>query len=306
MISDFSNGPPCPICEYSRTGFLFSKSGYDIYCCTKCAFKFVHPSPSDPADVYSEEYFRGATHGFGYVDYEEDKVAMRHFFETVLDSIERYKSARPKFFSVNSGPANSMKLLDVGAATGFFVKIAEGRGWNSIGLEISAYAVSAAFRNGAPVIQGTLDSADFHYSSFDAITLLDVIEHVADPVGMVEKCVKLLRPGGILAINTPDSSSLWAKIFGRAWHAYCPPEHLSYFNPDNLSQLLKNHGLEVEGVSKLAKRFSPAYVFSMLFRWQKFRFWMWLSGRIKNTFLNRISLPVNIRDNFFIIARRGR
>ena len=144
----------------------------------------------------------------------------------------------------------------------------------------------------------------FPAGSFDVITLMDVLEHVSDPADMIQRCRALLKPGGILVVNTPDAASAWARAFGRRWHAYCPPEHLSYFNPNNASDLLQRSGFRTLAVHKFGKRFTPAYVCSMLGRWQGIRLWNVLGRWVGRTPLNRLALPVNIRDNFCIFGER--
>ena len=280
----------CPICA-TPSAFSFSKSGYAIFRCPGCDFRFVHPPPSDTSHLYGEDYFHGASRGFGYVNYEEDKVAMRSFFLVILDAIEYNLPSRGR-------------LLDVGAATGFFLKLAAERGWAVAGLEVSDYAVRIAERSGLPVAQGTLEAARFPDNFFDAVVLLDVIEHVAEPGRLVAQVSRLLRPGGVVAINTPDTASWWARVLAERWHAYCPPEHLSYFNRSNLSRLLEASGFTVVFTVTLPKRFTPAYVFSMLHRWQGLRVWRCLEQAFKASRLNRLSLPLNLRDNFFLIARK--
>lgn len=247
--------------------------------------------PDDTRSVYGDDYFTGACRGFGYVNYEADKVAMRGFFERALDAVERILPGRGA-------------LLDVGAATGFFLKLARERGWRTAGLEVSSYAAREARRSGHEVLEGTLESAPWKGPVFDAITLFDVIEHVPDPRRTLECAFAILRPGGVIAINTPDTGSAWARAFGRHWHAYCPPEHLSYFNRRNMQALLSLCGFEVVSVMKIGKRFTPAYIASMLWRWQRLRCWRWIGRALERTPLNRFELPVNIRDNMFLIARK--
>lgn len=283
--------PPCPLCEAPQAAFSFAKNGFSIFRCPRCDFRFVHPPPGDAGDLYGEDYFRGARRGFGYVDYDLDKVAMESFFASALDRLERFRPERGA-------------LLDVGAATGFFLKLAARRGWRGEGLEISPYAVRQAAQSGSTVRLGILTDRLFPESSFHAVTLFDVIEHVSDPAGMLAEVKRLLIPGGLVVINTPDTASWWARLFGRRWHAFCPPEHLSYLNRRNLSLLLSRHGFRVEHTAKIGKRFTPAYVFSMLRRWQGWTLWRSLEGRVRAGALNRIALPINIRDNFFLIARR--
>ncbi len=293
MESKDSNTPKieCLLCRAREARFSFSKHGYRLYRCSECDFLFVHPMPDDASLIYDASYFEGARHGFGYVNYEEDKIAMRSFFEKVLDAIEGIATGR-------------RTILDVGAATGFFLKIAEGRGWHISGLEVSPFAVAEARSSDLPVIEGTIESVSWEGPMFDVITMLDVIEHVCDPRLQLVRAWNLLNPGGIIGINTPDAGSMWAKVFRSRWHAISPPEHLVYFNRKNLEKLLQETGFEVLAAKKIGKSFTPAYIASMLFRWQGISIWRYLGDRIKDTKLNQLSLPVNIRDNVFMLARK--
>lgn len=281
----------CPLCA-SRTAAAFIKQGFPIRRCTACAFLFVHPQPADgTAELYNGGYFCGAGDGFGYMNYEDDKIAMRPFFERVLDVVESARPLRGAF-------------LDVGAATGFFLKLAVGRGWAAKGVEVSDYACRVAEAAGLTVHCGTLESASFPEASFDVITLLDVIEHVPSPKATIAECQQVLKPGGLIFLNTPDTASLWARLFGKRWHAYCPPEHLSCFNAANLSRLLEHSGFRVLRVGKISKHFTPAYTASMLHRWHGFSFWDRIAKYLERSRMNRIFLPVDIRDNFFVMAEK--
>jgi len=281
----------CPVCQASAV-FAFTKREWRIWRCPACDFRFVWPAPPSTEAIYDEDYFRGAAAGFGYADYDEDKIAMESFFASVLATIRSFRS-----------PPGA--LLDIGAATGFFLRMAQMEGWRGTGVEISSFACRRAHAAGLDVRCGTLETVSLPPGAFDAITLMDVLEHVSDPASMLARCRALLRPGGIIAINTPDASSAWARVFGTRWHAYCPPEHLSYFNATNAAALLRSTGFRPLAVRKFGKRFTPAYVFSMLARWQGIGFWDAASRWIGRTPLNRLALPVNIRDNFCIFAERS-
>lgn len=280
----------CPVCR-AGADFYFKKNDYALFKCPDCGFVFVCPLPDNTARIYSEDYFNGATQGFGYANYGDDKVAMLPFFVKALETVESFIPKKGA-------------LLDVGAATGFFMRLAKNRGWEATGLELSPYAARQACRIGLDVREGTLESSLLPAGHFDAVTMIDLIEHVAHPNEVLTAARRILRPGGILFINTPDTASLWAKIFGAGWHAYCPPEHLSYFNRGNMTRLLKEHSFEIVSSGKIAKRFTPAYVFSMLGRWQNSPLWVRVGKAVNGSLLNRIPLPVNIRDNFFVVARR--
>ncbi|MEK7578831.1 MAG: class I SAM-dependent methyltransferase [Patescibacteria group bacterium] len=281
----------CIACGERLFDFFANKNDFNLYRCKNCHLIFVWPLPKESANLYSSDYFSGAKHGFGYVNYEEDKSAMFKTFEVYLGKIEQFMPRKGK-------------LLDVGAATGFFVQLATARGWKASGIEISDYAAKVARQKGLDVMTGTLESVDFDTSSFSVVTLWDVIEHLPDPVSHLKLIYNILEVGGLVAINTPDSASFVARIFGKRWHLLVPPEHLFYFNYRSLSVLLRNSGFEVVHISKIGKKFTLQYIFKTLARWQNFFIWRQLAEFFAKTQLVRFSIPINLRDNFFIIAKK--
>jgi len=281
----------CPSCGNDKIKFFTRKNQHDIFCCKLCKLIFVWPLLQNTANIYSGDYFKGANNGFGYVNYNQDKLAMLPTFKRYLDKIEE---ALP----------NRGNLLDVGAATGCFVKMAEDGGWKAEGLEISQYAVDQARKQNSNVRQGILSTADYQPESFDLVTLWDVIEHLSDPRSTISMIYNILKRGGAIAINTPDTSSFFAKLTGKYWHLLVPPEHLICFNPFNLGDLLKRSGFEVLSTHKMGKKFTLQYVSQTLYRWQKLFVWKMLAEFFKNNKIGKLSVPVNLRDNFLIIARK--
>jgi SAM-dependent methyltransferase len=242
--------------------------------------------------VYGEDYFSGAKGRLGYADYDTDKEAMANIFE-------RYLS---KFEKILGGAGH---LLDVGAATGFFMHIAEKRGWKTNGVEISAFAAKLGKSRGLYIETGTIHETTFSPPSFDAITMWDVIEHIPNPIRDIKKIVTLLKPGGLLAVNTPDSGSLFARIMGRRWHLLVPPEHIYYFNRKSLQMLLEKNGFAVIETGCVGKRFTLKYIVHMLYRWQGLRIWaLAISYLGKHPKLAKLGISLNLRDNMFMLARK--
>lgn len=279
----------CALCGASAPALFMRKNTCTLYACSVCKFWFVYPVPA-VIDVYTKEYFTGAHGGFGYVDYDRDKKPMVSTSERYLQRIERYMPRHGR-------------LLDVGAATGFFLSIVKRFGFDPYGVEMSDYAAGEARAKGLLVITGTL--ADVPPAPlFDVITMIDVIEHVADPRAEVLRVHALLKSGGIFAIDTQDTGSLYARILRRQWHLIVPPEHLNYFNRKNLTLLLTQSGFEVLEIKTIGKRFSPPYIFSMLYSWQKLSFWKMLARICERGWLSRLHIPINLGDTMFIIARK--
>ena len=93
---------------------------------------------------------------------------------------------------------------------------------------------------------GLLEQVDFAGQQFDLIYCSEVIEHVADCQRFVEILASLMRPGALLYLTTPDMGHWRRPRDLDTWDAWCPPSHCLYFNPQNLAELLQQHGLRVE------------------------------------------------------------
>jgi 2-polyprenyl-3-methyl-5-hydroxy-6-metoxy-1,4-benzoquinol methylase len=282
--------PTCHICESQDVQFFCEKKGYRLYDCNKCRFTFVFPIPDDLAAIYAQNYFKNEGRSdAGYTDYDKDKEAMREVFELYLKKLAALTSGR--------------NIFDVGAATGYFLDIAKLRGWKTFGSEISDYAVNEGRRRGHEIIQGSIIGVQFK-EKMDAVTLWDVLEHVDDPRGYLRAVNQMLGEGGMLAINTVDRSSLWARTMGPRWHLIVPPEHLNYFSPQNLKTILEECGFEMLEVKKIGKNFSLSYIFKMLASWQGLSFWNWCARMTDNHFFRMFAIPINLRDNVFVLARK--
>jgi SAM-dependent methyltransferase len=283
----------CPLCSSTAVRFYMSKNGYSIYACDACALRFVFPLPG-AVTVYNQDYFTGAREGFGYTDYDADKIPMIPVFEEYVRRIMRLR------------PQGGL-LFDVGAATGFFMDIAKRFGFAVSGVEIAGFAAEVARNKGLDVTTGTLaDVGEQRASMYDVVTMLDVIEHVADPRAELLRVAGMLKSHGLVVINTPDAGSWYARIMGRGWHLIVPPEHLYYFDRSNMTTLLLECGFRVISVGTIGKTFTLSYICKTLYVWLKWPLWKWL-GNIcqENPFLKRITIPINLYDNFFLIAEKN-
>jgi 2-polyprenyl-3-methyl-5-hydroxy-6-metoxy-1,4-benzoquinol methylase len=140
------------------------------------------------------------------------------------------------------------RVLDVGAGYGFFLAALERAGYEAHGIEVSAHAVEQARgRTRAAVLQqGAEEPFPFPDDHFDAITLLDVIEHLQDYGSTLASCRRCLRPGGKLFAITLNAHSLARPLLGKRWAWYQDPTHVHMFTARRLRQGLEAAGLEVE------------------------------------------------------------
>lgn len=281
----------CPICGTEQTKLFLQKDGFNLHRCLLCGHLFVYPLVYDALSLYATDYFNGAKKGSGYVNYDKDKEPMRHVFAEYLNIIEKFLPQKGT-------------LLDIGAATGFFMKIANVCGWKTKGIEISAYASEIAKKSGLSVSCDTVENSNFSGQSFDAISMWDVLEHLPHPVNDIHICARILKPGGILAINTPDSGSLYAHVMGKQWHLLVPPEHINYFTKKSITLLLEESGFVIEKISKIGKSFTIEYIVHTIAAWKKSHSLQKIVEFLKrHPRIGNISIPINLHDNMFIIAR---
>jgi 2-polyprenyl-3-methyl-5-hydroxy-6-metoxy-1,4-benzoquinol methylase len=131
------------------------------------------------------------------------------------------------------------RVLDVGCGPGFCVEAAREAGWDAWGIDPSAYAVDLARRAlGDRVAKGVVEASGHPPASFDLVTAFDAFEHVYEPPRFLAAARELLRPSGILAITTPDVTSLLARVSGRRWVSFKVPEHVYYWSPRTIREAL--------------------------------------------------------------------
>lgn len=281
----------CISCDTKKTDFFLRKNGHDICRCLNCGLLFVWPRGFSTSQLYSKNYFKRIGNGFGFTDYDSEKLASLTTFESILDRLDQYYPRKGK-------------LLDVGAATGVFMKLAKDRSWDVEGLEVSEWAKEEAKKKGLSVVRGKLTNSIFKPESFDVVTMLDVIEHMSEPLDDLIAAHQVLKPGGLVLINTPDTESLAAKTSGKLWPIFVPPEHLFYFNKNNLANLLKKSGFEVLFSGKTKKSLSLSYLLS---------FFMTKNSGFSNRIITMIVnshvfksclLSLSIWNNLTIIAKK--
>ena len=144
------------------------------------------------------------------------------------------------------------RVLDVGAGVGDLVGYLEHRGFASSGIEPSEDAAAIAAERGRAVHSATLEAwvADpAHHGLYDALVLVNVLEHVPDPFALLSLGKQLLRPGGVLCVRVPNDFSALQRIAetrveARQWWVFAP-DHINYFDFSSLENILQGAGYRV-------------------------------------------------------------
>ena len=237
----------CPACGSGRSRPRFRVQGFEFRGCRRCGTWYVPdpPSPEELAALYRDrDYWSGpdqAEISPGYRDYLADRAHIEEKFAMCLAHLERLRPPG--------------RLLDLGAGPGFLVATARRRGWDAVGLEPNEWAATYAREKlGLDVRPGLFPAPGLEDASFDAVTLMDVIEHVADPGAMLDEAHRLTAPDGALAVLTPDAGALLSRALGRRWpEALRVPEHLVLLTRRGLATLLASHGYEAVGWHTVGK-----------------------------------------------------
>lgn len=222
----------CNLCGTQDSEQLYEKGGLPIGRCRQCGLVYANPRLTQ-AEIwrrYSPAYFwdeympaHHAPHG--------EFVAEIHRQRTLpmLSLLEPYRQRNT--------------LLEVGCAAGFFLKVAAEEKWQVTGIEIMEPAVAYATDTlGLDVRAGTLEEADLTAASFDAIVMIETVEHLLDPARTLREAHRLLRPGGALLVAVPNQDSIMRSLLGPSWSVLSPAEHLYYFTENTLKQMLLEVG----------------------------------------------------------------
>ena len=215
----------------------YSGEAIDIRRCAACGFS--QPSALPALDRYFDRIYdqRWAD---DWVEAEHTAAYKDDIFADVLAALESRVPA--------SSPARR-RLLDVGAHAGRLMSLARAAGWDVEGIELNPRtAARAAAATGAPVHHGNIFTVD-PQGPFDAITLIDVLEHIPDPRRALARAAAWLRPGGAIVIKVPNGAAQRLKeaVRGLVRPGYRPTladnlVHINHFTPASLRLALERSG----------------------------------------------------------------
>ncbi len=285
---------PCPICTYNVSEVLYeyrtADGSWPFYLCSSCGFAFIRPMPIDSLHERSMESIEDA---------ELFSPLFRKMHEKLILNREEHS-----LLSISGD--HKLKLLDIGCGSGWTTEY-----WCFKGFDVEAVEPSKA----------RCDFARSKYrfnihncfvedlkleNSYDVVVMRHILEHLEDPVRILNSVNYLLKKDGLVLIVVPNCDSIGVKLFGRHWE-WVLPWHCNFFTPASLIKLLTSCGFGVETEYKSP---SPLYYGESLGRLIR-------STSIEEFFnRNRIanlifSLPISLvglftgkGDNLTIIARK--
>lgn len=261
----------CPVCgngerEILHQGlrdqvFFCAPGEWTLYRCRGCGTAYLDPRPT--AETIYLAYRKYYTHQFAgdfrsltlsakvrrtlANGFRNWRYGTRDYPSSYLGILSAYLMPNARAI-VDAGirhlpkPLQGQQLLDIGCGNGEFLLRARSAGWRVSGLDFDHKAVEAAVSKGLDVKLCGSDILEESFSKFDVVTMAHVIEHVHNPLQMIEASYRLLKPGGFLWIETPNLNSQGHTKYGRNWRGLEPPRHLTIFTETSLAGALEKSG----------------------------------------------------------------
>ncbi len=237
----------CGICHARTIAPKHKHKQYVYYLCSSCKTLFLNPMPK-PKDMAF--YYRTQ---FSYDVGKIEETRTRSRARNIVRILRRMKP-------------NGKELLDIGSGYGYFLNEAQKQEYDVTGIEPSKalYTYSKRYLKAHMINTDFQSFLKINKNNYDIITLIHVIEHLPDPKQTLEQIIGLLKPGGILYIETPNLDSHLYETEQDHYTFLTPPDHLWIFSPSSIRELLKN--MKGVSVAKITTTTHPEHFMGILKR----------------------------------------
>src|SRR3989344_8860134 len=225
----------CPLCGSKKGNDFLAYKNYQLIDCLKCGL--VSPNVDFAKlgnhDVYDDEAYIKATYIeiMNTYNYRKKTLAPERFNYI----LEKTKIAK-----------NKIKLLDVGCGPGYLLSYLKDNGIKYKGLELADFLVKICKQKKLNVEKANLNN-ELH-SSYNVITLFDVLEHLSDPVSLFKVLNKKLTKNGFILAYTPNIHSLSFLLMKEKQNNLYPFQHICFFDKQSLDYLAKKNGFKIYSI----------------------------------------------------------
>lgn len=211
----------CIICNGTHLKTMPAYSRAFLVKCRDCGLIFGKKNPS------VEEL---TAHYTGYPRYQSLSPITEKRYNELLDKLEPYRKTN--------------NLIDLGCSNGLFLECAKKRGWNVYGTEYAQECIDYCAKNNITVFKSDKLPPEFYNLQFDVVTSFEVIEHINTPNPEIDFVKKILRKKGVFYVTTPNFNAISRLILKEKWNVIEYPEHLTYYTPKTLNNLMLKHGFK--------------------------------------------------------------
>lgn len=225
----------CPYCRSEKTKTVFASNGSPVNRCRDCdlIFRQNRGNERDWVEYYRHHYFQAFRK-------EQEELLRAGIYEEALRDLERYTTKGT--------------LFDIGAGSGTFLAMARRKGWTVSGQELSSDSCRVAReRYGLGLMQRELQDLPWEPQTHDAITVINVLDHLMEPWVLLEQACTALKPRGALYIRIPNGNlhQLGFRLAARFSNPHVRDKigrffvlHLYHMTPRFMERILKDLGFE--------------------------------------------------------------
>ena len=216
---------------------------FTVVKCRACGLHYLNPRPdvSELATIYPPEYY---AYHLQSKNVEADNQNSPLYKARRFIYLRRLENALSQ-----CGESKTRRVLDIGCADGralnWYRQITK---WNveTYGVDFDPVAVEHARQAGHTVYEGRFEQVEIPANYFDMAVATYVIEHVADPKTFATRAFEVLKPGGVLLLETPNIDSKDAKVFRtQHWGGYHFPRHWVFYSEESICRLIEQVGFEL-------------------------------------------------------------
>jgi len=219
----------CPVCSTNNAKEIFVKDGFPYLKCVKCEMIYV-------SKIIKEEYinsFYKNEDSFVQVALTEiEQKMLEGKFAYGLDRIEEHVNQK-KY------------LLDIGCGTGEFLIISREKGWDVQGVEFNKKYIECLKKNNISVIDKPFDQASLPKNYYNCVSLWTVLEHISNPLSLLNDIYQLLTIDGIIFVLVPNVDGLACRILQKDCVTFAGETHINMFNIKTLTKILEDTGYEI-------------------------------------------------------------
>ena len=230
----FPGADTCPVCGsldftsiYNDARDPITLESFRVVKCSSCGAAYTSPRPASLDPYYPRQY--------------------RAYGPLVTRILSIFYGLRvSRWARLKPGGAS---VLEVGCGPGLMLAAFRRRGWRVFGIERNeAAAETARKRLGSDTIATSLHGLPAD-ARFDLIVLFQVLEHISEPVALLQEYARRLAPGGLLIAGVPNFSSWQSRFAGPKWMHLDVPRHLVHYTPESLKHTFKCAGLTLSALS---------------------------------------------------------
>lgn len=286
----------CNLCGADDYSVRFPKGVaqlHRIVCCKHCGLMYANPQELVDCETYKAESPDEV--------FDEEKGG-QYFQKQHVQVPDNLRALR----TLDRLLPRRGKLLEIGSYCGIFLDRIRADGWDVRGLEPHrSVADYARAKYGLTIIDGVLPNPSLTDHEFDAVVMLHVIEHMPDPSENLHQIHRILRPGGVLVVETPRFDSLTFALLGRRERSLCNCDgHIYFFTVPTLRQLLEKNGFEVLKVELVGRTLTLdrlSYNVGLVTRSARMK--RWLDRLSRTLHLDRLRVYLNMHDMQRLYAR---